>query len=218
MTEAYTRSIGIFNPDNSRPVAILGCGSVGSFVALTLAKMGVQSLHLWDGDTVGEENIGCQNFGWEHLGMPKVDAVKEVIMANSPVKSENIHCHNEFIGPDTRLPKIITVVAVDSMTIRHLIWDKLKNKVPLIVDGRVGGQIVRVFNVLPTEEFSIYYEKYLVPEEKALELPCTERNVAYVANIVQAIIGRAIRNFIVNGRVEKEIGIDVATFINYVKE
>jgi len=57
-----------------------------------------------------------------------------------------------------------------------------------------------------------------VPEEKALELPCTERNVAYVANIVQAIIGRAIRNFIVNGRVEKEIGIDVATFINYVKE
>jgi len=217
MTDAYMRSVDIFNPEKSRPVSIIGCGSIGSFAALTLAKMGVQSFHLFDADTVGEENIGCQNFGWEHLGKLKVEAVRDILVANSPVKPESVYLHPEFVTFDTKLPKIITIVGVDSMTARHIIWEKLKNKVPLIVDGRIGGQIVRVFNVLPTEEYSTYYEKYLVPEEQALELPCTQRNVAYVANIVQAIIGRAVRNFIEVGRVEKEIGIDVATFVNYVK-
>ncbi|MFA5558187.1 MAG: ThiF family adenylyltransferase [Methanofastidiosum sp.] len=217
MTDAYMRSVDIFNPKKSRPVSIIGCGSIGSFAALTLAKMGVQSFHLFDADTVGEENIGCQNFGWEHLGKLKVEAVRDILVANSPVKPENVYLHPEFVTFDTKLPKIITIVGVDSMTARHIIWEKLKNKVPLIVDGRIGGQIVRVFNVLPTEEYTTYYEKYLVDEEQAEELPCTQRNVSYVANITQAIIGRAVRNFIESGKVEKEIGIDVATFINYVK-
>jgi sulfur carrier protein ThiS adenylyltransferase len=217
MTDAYMRSVDIFNPEKSRPVSIIGCGSIGSFAALTLAKMGVQSFHLFDADTVGEENIGCQNFGWEHLGKLKVEAVRDILVANSPVKPESVYLHPEFVTFDTKLPKIITIVGVDSMTARHIIWEKLKNKVPLIVDGRIGGQIVRVFNVLPTEEYTTYYEKYLVDEEQAEELPCTQRNVSYVANITQAIIGRAVRNFIESGKVEKEIGIDVATFINYVK-
>lgn len=217
-TDTYVRSMDIFDPNKSKPVSIIGCGSIGSFAAVTLAKMGVQSFHLWDGDSVGEENIGCQNYGWEHLNTPKVFALKAVIMANSPVKDENIHCHSEFVTDSTKLPKVITIIGVDSMAARLLIWEKLKNKVPLIVDGRIGGQVVRVFNVLPTEEFAAYYEKYFVDDEDAYELPCTQRNVCYVANIVQAIIGRAIRNFIELGKVEKEIGIDVATFINYTKD
>jgi molybdopterin/thiamine biosynthesis adenylyltransferase len=217
MTDAYVRSIDIFNPDKAKPVSIIGCGSIGSFAALTLAKMGVQSFHLYDADTVGEENIGCQNFGWEHLGKLKVEAVRDILIANSPVKAENVYCHPEFVTMDTRLPKIITIVGVDSMAARQLIWYKLKNRVPLIVDGRIGGQVARVFSVLPTEEYAEYYEKYFVKDEDAYNLPCTQRNVAYVANIVQAIIGRAIRSFIVDGRVEKEIGIDMATFVNYVK-
>jgi hypothetical protein len=215
--DAHMRSVGIFNPDNAQPVSIIGCGSIGSFAALTLAKMGVSSFHLWDGDVVGVENIGCQNFGWRHLGMPKVEALRDILISDSPVEAKDVVLHNEFVGLDTKLPKIITIVGVDSMTARHIIWEKLKEKVPLIVDGRIGGQIVRVFNVLPTEEYSIYYEKYLVSEEQALELPCTQRNVAYVANMVQAVVGRAVRNFITNGRVEKEFGIDVETMVNYVK-
>ena len=215
--DAYSRSIGIFDPLKSKPVSIIGCGSIGSFAALTLAKMGVQSFHLYDGDYVGEENIGCQNFGWEHLGKLKVDAVRDILVANSPVKAESIVCNPVFVTFETKLPKIITVVGVDSMSARQLIWQKLKDKVPLIVDGRIGGQVVRVFSVLPTEEYAEYYEKYFVKDEDAYQLPCTQKNVSYVANITQALIGRAVRNFVQEGRVEKEIGIDMATFVNYTK-
>lgn len=218
MTDAYVRSIDIFDPKKAKPVSIIGCGSIGSFAALTLAKMGVKSFHLFDGDYVGEENIGCQNFGWEHLGKLKVDAVRDILTANSPVKAEDVHCHAEFVTSETRLPRIISVVGVDSMSARKIIWSKLKEKAPFMVDGRIGGQVVRVFCVLPTVEYTEYYEKYFVDDKDAYNLPCTQRNVAYVANIVQSIIGRAIRNFIEFGRVEKEIGIDMATFVNYVKE
>lgn len=218
MTEAYNRSLDIFDPKKTRPVSIIGCGSIGSYAADTLAKMGIQTFHLFDADTVGEENIGCQNFGWEHLGMLKVDALKQILIANSPVKAENIHTYPVFVDIKTKLPKIITVVGVDSMAARSLIWFKLKDKVPLLVDGRIAGQIIRIWNVLPTTEYSEYYERYLYSDADAVELPCTQRNVCYVANMVQSIIGRSVRNFIELGKVEKEIGIDVATFINYVKE
>jgi hypothetical protein len=217
MNEAYVRSSDIFSPDKAKPVSIIGCGSIGSFAAETLAKMGVQTFHLWDLDTVGEENIGCQRFGWEHLGLPKVEALKDVLIKNSPVKAENVICHQEFVMDGTKLPKIITIIGVDNMAARQIIWRKLKNKVPLIVDGRIGGQIVRVFGILPSEEYSSYYEDYLYDDADAVELPCTQRNVCYVANITQALIGRMVRNFIEVGRVEKEIGVDVETFVNYAK-
>jgi hypothetical protein len=217
MTDAYVRSIDIFNPDKAKPVSIIGCGSIGSFAALTLAKMGVQSFHLWDADTVGEENIGCQNFGWEHLGQPKVEAVKDILLKNSPVLQENIILHQEFVGEKTRLPKVITIVGVDNMAARSIIWFKLRDRVPLLVDGRIGGQIIRVFGVLPTEEFSTYYENTLYEDKDAVELPCTQRNVCYVANMIQALIGRTVRNYIEVGRIEKEIGVDVESFVNYVK-
>jgi hypothetical protein len=218
MIESCVRSLDIFNPDNARPVTIIGCGSIGSFAALTLAKMGVSSFNLWDGDTVGIENIGCQNFGHNHIGKAKVEALKDIIVSNSSVEPESIVCNNEFVTEDSTLPRRITIVGVDSMAARKVIWSKIKNKVPLMVDGRIGGQVVRVFSVLPTNDYAEYYEKYFVSDQDAYQLPCTQRNVSYVANIVQAIIGRAVRNFIETGRVEKEIGIDMATFVNYVKE
>jgi molybdopterin-synthase adenylyltransferase len=216
--EAYLRSVDIFNPDKARPVSIIGCGSIGSFAAETLAKMGVQKFNLYDGDIVTQVNVGCQRFGWNDLGKPKVDAVRDLILANSPVDPKNITTHFGFIDEKTNLIPIPTIVGVDNMTTRSLIWKKLKGKAPIIIDGRIGGQIVRVFSATNDYASIEYYEQHLYTDEEAEELPCTRRNVCYVANITQGIIGRMMRNYIEKGFTEKEIGIDVETFINYVKE
>jgi hypothetical protein len=218
VNEAYLRSIDIFDPNKARPVSIIGCGSIGSFAAKTLAKMGVQKFNLYDGDIVTQVNIGCQDFGWKDLGKPKVEAVRDLILENSPVKPEDINIHFGYIDDKSKLPFIPTIVGVDSMTARHLIWGKLKNKAPIIIDGRIGGQIVRVFSVTNDYASMEYYEQYLKTDEEAEELPCTQRNVCYVANITQGIIGQMMRSYIEKGVAAKEIGIDVETFINYVKE
>lgn len=214
---AYSRSLGIFDPDKSRPVSIIGCGSIGSFAAQTLSKMGVQSFHLYDNDIVADVNIGCQCFGWQDLGKPKVEAVRDLILANSPVKPENIHLHQELVDETTKLPIIPTVVAVDTMLARSNIWKRLKNKAPIIIDGRIGGQGIRIFAVTQDYSSMKYYEEHLYSDAELEDLPCTERNVCYVANIVQGIVGRMMRNFIVKGVVEKEIGMDVVSFTSYIK-
>ena len=44
------------------PINIIGAGAVGSFTALTLAKMGFAQIAVWDDDVVSEENLNAQFF------------------------------------------------------------------------------------------------------------------------------------------------------------
>ena len=218
MNEAYSRSVGIFNPKRAQPVSIIGCGSIGSFAAETLSKMGINTFHLFDADVVSDVNIGCQRFGWEHIGLPKVEAVKDILVKNSPVKPEDVYTTQAFVEPTTKLPYIPTIIGVDNMAARSIIWKKLRNRVPLIIDGRIGGQVVRIFGVTKDYASMQYYAESLYSDAESSELPCTQRNVCYVANIVQGIMGRMLRNYLTKGVVEKEIVIDVETFMSIITE
>ena len=81
MDEAFVRSQGILNPDDTCPVAIIGCGAIGSFVAIALAKMGFnKKFYLYDADYVGIENVGVQLFGPQHIAIPKVEALKDLLI------------------------------------------------------------------------------------------------------------------------------------------
>jgi molybdopterin/thiamine biosynthesis adenylyltransferase len=61
-------------------VAIIGLGSVGSKMALSLARMGVSRFLLVDEDVFLSENV-CRNaLDWLNLGEHKVDAVKEKLL------------------------------------------------------------------------------------------------------------------------------------------
>lgn len=215
MNEAFSRSSGIINPDTTRPVTIIGCGSIGSFAALTLAKMGFQKFNLYDGDIVGVENVGCQLFGWEHIGEKKTEALKKLLVQLSPAKPEDITCFG-FVENDTTLPRTISVMAVDSMSIRNLIWSKVKNKAQFMVDGRIGGQVIRVFSARPRDEQSCKeYEDTLYSDEDSVELPCTQRNVADVGFFVGAMVARAVRRFVSHNHVIGEATFDACTFTTF---
>lgn len=218
MKDAFLRSSDILNPEDTRVVNIIGCGSIGSFTALCLQKMGfTKGIHLYDEDTVEEVNIGCQLFGWEHLGMSKVDALKELLMKLSPAEADTIFTHNERVNEGTVLARGITILGVDNMASRKMVYTKNKNRVPLLIDGRIGGQVMRVFTVRGSDFNSQqYYEQYLYSDEEAESLPCTQRNVADVAYFVSALIGRAARLFVSHNTIIKEVGLDALTLMNYV--
>lgn len=66
-------------------VAVFGLGGVGSFAAEALARSGVGSLVLVDGDDVEESNINRQLFALRStVGMPKAQAAKERIVDINP--------------------------------------------------------------------------------------------------------------------------------------
>src|SRR3990172_2701 len=57
-------------------VALVGCGAVGSYVGVTLAKMGFRSFELWDDDVVEEANVGVQLYDAADLGLKKTTALE----------------------------------------------------------------------------------------------------------------------------------------------
>lgn len=215
MNEAYIRSSGIFNPDLARPVNIIGCGSIGSFLAMGLVKCGFKVFHLYDEDVVNAVNVGCQNYGVADIGKAKVEALKAIILSSGPDEDITVEAHNEFVLPGTNILRLPTFVGVDSMIARKNIWDKLKHRIPILVDGRIGGEFVRVFSITDSARDIEFYESTLYSDEEASELPCTERNVIDVAFFVSGMMIRAMRNFLVKGTINLEAMLDVKTFTSH---
>lgn len=58
-------------------VAILGCGSMGSKVAVSLARMGVSNFYLVDSDVLKVGNLERNELDWAEVGAHKADALAE---------------------------------------------------------------------------------------------------------------------------------------------
>ena len=65
-------------------VAIVGCGSVGSKVAASLARSGVGRFVLVDGDLMFSDNIVRNDLDWRAVGLNKPNAVEERIQHIRP--------------------------------------------------------------------------------------------------------------------------------------
>lgn len=64
---------------SDKKVGIVGLGSVGSKVAISLARSGVRKFLLIDDDVMLQGNISRHQLDWASVGVNKVDAVKEAL-------------------------------------------------------------------------------------------------------------------------------------------
>lgn len=82
----FSRNKGILESDvmEQKRAIILGCGSVGSLVALELARAGVKHFILVDADIVEYHNICRHQCGIEDVGDYKVYALKRKILNINP--------------------------------------------------------------------------------------------------------------------------------------
>ncbi|MCL4561887.1 MAG: ThiF family adenylyltransferase [Chloroflexi bacterium] len=58
-------------------ITLIGAGGIGALTGIVLAKMGVGSLILFDGDRVDEVNIATQFHHLDQIGLLKVDAARQ---------------------------------------------------------------------------------------------------------------------------------------------
>lgn len=84
--DIFSRNTGILESDImlKKGALILGCGSVGSLVALELVRAGVGRFFLVDGDILAYHNICRHQCGVEDVGKYKTTAVKERILQINP--------------------------------------------------------------------------------------------------------------------------------------
>lgn len=78
---------------NSKRIALVGLGAIGSMVASSLAHCGVSKIGLWDFDIVEPGNICRSAYTIKNIGESKVHAIDSVIRSINPFIETKKHGH-----------------------------------------------------------------------------------------------------------------------------
>lgn len=118
-----TKSYEFFQPEKDKTtIHIIGCGSVGSTVAENLARCGVKNMTLWDFDKVESHNIVNQMFNENHVGMLKVDALRDILTDINPDLKDTLEIHPE--GWKGKMLSGYIFLCVDNIELRKEIVEK----------------------------------------------------------------------------------------------
>lgn len=179
------------------PITIIGAGSVGSFTAFTLAKMGFCDIKVIDFDKVEIENMSSQLYRPSDIGKQKVAALKELIKTFCDTDIEVVD--GKYDG--SVLPGIV-IMAVDSMAVRSAIWKahaEVAIGTQLIVDGRMGAETAICFAMQPLDPTDcVSYAKTLYTDEKAVQERCTAKATGYCSLSLAAHIAKVVKDFVCN--------------------
>lgn len=118
-----TKSYEFFAPETVQSrIHIVGCGSVGSTVAENLARCGLTKMTLYDFDRVEARNIVNQMFTTKHIGMPKTEALADILTEINPDCKTDLKIRPK--GWNGELLSGYVFLCVDSIDIRREFVEK----------------------------------------------------------------------------------------------
>ena len=166
MDDRFTRTEALIGAEamarlRAAKVAVFGIGGVGSYIAEALARAGVGSLLLIDGDEVAASNLNRQLFAAaDTVGMRKVDAARQRIAAVAP--DCTVETHDLFYLPENADTVDFTGLsyiadAVDTVSAKLEIITRARAAgVPVISSMGTGNKLhPEMFEVAPIEKTSV---------------------------------------------------------------
>jgi hypothetical protein len=190
----HIRHCGIFDASGLE-VTLIGAGGIGALAGITLAKMGIRHMTIWDDDMVSPENLPTQFFRVFDVESEKAYALEGAIHEYSD-ETEVYPVVNRVDpsvpGEAVLAPVIIS--AVDSINARKGIWEVVKN-IPFLwyLDARMGAENFMLYTVRRGSH-QWYDEALARQDENAVEdLPCTAKATIYCSAISGGMIGRTVR-------------------------
>jgi len=201
----HTRHSAIYLIPNSFRVGIIGAGGIGALTALTLAKVGVPYIFVWDDDYVGSENIATQFHRVSDIGMTKVSALAESVSAYSDcmVIPSTDRIHSDSILPDLD----VLITAVDSLSARQDIW-WAQGTHGFYIDARMGAMEYQhyVVDMRDMEAREKYAQELFALEDKDVaDLPCTAKATIFTANFSAGYIGLEIARIVTGKAVSRRV-------------
>ena len=204
----YWRQLDVFDPSKFNiPVTIIGAGALGSWIAMFLAKSGVEDITIYDKDSIDSHNPPNQIYGINDGGKLKVYSLRERIKNDTGIE---IKVFNDFVTKDTKL-KGIVYVCTDTMSSRKEIWEnclKYNIEVPLMVETRLGAEIGKIYTINPLDPNHVEkYEKTLYSDEESEESPCTYRSIITVVVTMAGIASHKLIKYHKNDKFNSRIEI-----------
>lgn len=212
--EYYARHSGIISPDllKESGVTIIGVGGIGSWTALSLAKLGFKNLHLIDDDTIENENIASQFFTEKDVGEYKAKALAEYLERTFPDLEVTYELSK---AQSSSIYYPIVVSGVDSIEARINIWDilELDENVLYYIDGRMGGEAMRLFAMGMMDDNAITkYEEKLKRRNPVADIPCSEKSIVYNTQVNGGIISSLVKKCVRGEEIPFEINFDLASY------
>jgi molybdopterin/thiamine biosynthesis adenylyltransferase len=141
-----------FNIIQNSTVCVVGCGGLGGYIIEMLARIGIGSLILIDGDVFEESNLNRQILSSEeNIGLPKsIIAEKRVNLINHNV---NVTSYFDFLNQDNGLSLIgdsdIVMDALDSVSSRLILQNLCQQKKIPLIHGAIEGWSAQITTIFP---------------------------------------------------------------------
>lgn len=190
------------------PINIIGAGAIGSFTALSLAKMGFHNITAIDFDRIDVENMNCQFFRHKDIGKFKVEALQELIKDFTELEINAIN--DQWSG---KILDGITICAVDSMEVRKQVFETYNRKAfnsLAVIDPRMGAESALLYSYSPLIPKELdEYEKTLYSDENAVQERCTAKSSIYCALGLSSIVCTTVKQLLVENVKPKTIMYDL---------
>ena len=186
--EENSRLLPEFINLSTKTVGIVGLGSAGSKVAISLARTGIRNFFLVDHDVFLQENICRHELNWEDVGQHKVDGIAHQLKLIA--QDINVKCsHLKLSGQEatavvdsvlSRLGacNLIIDATADPRTFNQLSTVAYLEQTPMIwleiYEGGIGGMMARFRPNLDPDPKTVrahlkaYFAKHGAPQTKAI--------------------------------------------------
>lgn len=169
----YSRQVNILNPEEfNTKINIIGAGATGSWVAFSLAKMGLSNLHIYDFDEVGMHNLPNQMFGVRDIDRNKALSIRNIIKLFTGF---TVNARNEKVDGSVPMQGIVFMLT-DTMKSRKDIYNRaIKNNpsIDLLIETRMDLRGGRIYVVDPKDrEQTKMYEQTFYSDDEAEVSAC----------------------------------------------
>ena len=191
---------------------IVGCGAIGSSVAMQLVRLGADNFYLYDFDKVEIPNIGVSQYNEQDVGLPKVRAlINHMKRVNVMIKVEGII--DRFRTYEGSKEGIL-ILGLDSMKARRDIVKmlvKCPHKPKIVIDGRMGAEHYQqyIYNNITMSQ----YDKNWYSDHESDTEPCTRKATSYCSNMSGSFIANAAKNIVMKQPYFKEVTFNFSTLI-----
>ena len=169
----FSRQVNIFKPEEFKtPINVIGVGATGSWIALSLAKMGIENLFIYDFDEVGMHNLPNQCFTLRDINNNKAKSMRNLInlFTGYKIKARDVKVE----GGDVL--QGIVFVLTDTMKSRQEIYYKsIKNNpnIDLMIETRMDLRGGRIYVIDPKDrEQTKLYEETLYGDSESEVSAC----------------------------------------------
>lgn len=173
--ERYVRNMSMLSLEENTKlkdykVCVVGCGGLGGYIVEMLARLGIGTITVVDGDVFNGSNLNRQLYCNENsLGKNKADMAKERISIVNPLVT--INTFPEFLREDNAHKILkehhVIVDALDNIPARKLVQIYAERLNIPFVHGAIAGWYGQVSTILPGDKtLDIIYSNN---EEKGIE-------------------------------------------------